>query len=100
MFQGHQPMLILGALANQDRTAMEIIDAVKKDTKGKTKLSQAGIYSQLHRLESQGLIKGYYGKDLPVERGGRPRRYYKIMAAGRHVLDQVDQVRGLGVQHG
>lgn len=94
-FSGHRLMLILGALINKDRSALEIIDAVAKATKNRTKISVGSIYTQLERLERQGLVRGRYGTEQPVERGGRPRRYYKITAKGCSVLRDVDNVRGL-----
>ena len=91
---GQKAMLILAAVFNQDRTAMEIIDAVWRD--GKVRIPVGGIYTQLERLEKGGLVKGYYGKDKPKSRRGRRRRYYAIKAAGQRELAQIDAVRGLG----
>ena len=92
---GQKPMLILAAIFNQDRTAMEIVEAVSRDAK--VKLPVGGIYTQLERLEENGLVKGYYGSETPESRGGRRRRYYAIKAAGQRALTQIDAVRGRGV---
>jgi PadR family transcriptional regulator, regulatory protein PadR len=99
-FSGHQLMLILQVLANGDRTALEVIGAVAKATKGRVKISEGSIYTQLARLEKQGLVKGYYGKQTPAERGGRPRRYYQLMAAGIRAVNDLDAVRGLELANG
>lgn len=92
---GQKAMLILAAVFNQDRTAMEIIDAAWRD--GKVKIPLGGIYTQLERLEKAGLLRGYYGKDKPKSRRGRRRRYYEITGAGQRSLTQIDAVRGLWV---
>ena len=92
-FAGQNLMLILGALVNQDHTANGIIEAVRAATGGKARLGTGGIYTQLERLERQGLVKGYYGTEKPPERKGRPRRYYRIKAKGHAALNQLDLVR-------
>lgn len=92
---GQKPMLILAAIFNQDRTALEIIESVWRDAK--VKLPLGGIYTQLERLEKNGLAKAYYGSEKPASRGGRRRRYYAITAAGQRALTQIDAVRGTGV---
>lgn len=94
-FSGHRLMLILGSLINKDLSALEIIAAVAKATKNRTKISVGSIYTQLERLENQGLVRGKYGIEKPAERGNRPRRFYKITAKGFSVLREVDDVRGI-----
>lgn len=94
-FSGHRLMLILGSLINKDRSALEIIDAVAKATKNRTKISVGSIYTQLERLERQGLVRGKYATEKPAERGSRPRRYYKITAKGCSALREIDSVRGI-----
>lgn len=91
-FSGHQLMLILAALINEECTALEIVKAVAE---GGTRISTSSIYTQLDRLERQGFIRGSYrGKKLR-ERKGRPRRYYKLLAKGHAAVNQVDLVRGI-----
>ncbi len=87
---GQKPILILASLFNQERTALDIIKAVKKDAG--VKISQGGIYTQLARLESAGLVKGFYGTDEPESRGGRRRRYYRLTGAGERTVTGVDRV--------
>lgn len=99
-FAGHQLTLIMGALVNQERTAMEIIEAVKKDTHGHAKIKVSSIYTQLDRLERQGLVRGKYGTEKPKSRSGRPRRYYKLLAKGHAALNQIDIVRGIPAYQG
>lgn len=91
-FAGHQLMLILAALINEDRTALEIVEAVAD---GGTRISTSSIYTQLDRLERQGLVRGAYRREKLRERKGRPRRYYKLLAKGHAAVNQVDLVRGI-----
>ncbi len=42
---------------------------------------QGSVYPALRDLEDEGLLESYEGDPLP-ERGGRPRRYYKLTALG------------------
>lgn len=94
-FSGQRLMLILATLVNEDRAALEIIEAVSKVTKSRTTISVGSIYTQLDRLEKQGLVRGYYGSDKPAKRGSRPRRYYRITAKGASALNEIDMARGL-----
>ena len=94
-FSGHQLMLILAALISEDRTALGIVEAVAQATEGGTRISTSSIYTQLERLERQGLIRGNYRREKLRERKGRPRRYYKILAQGHAAVNQVDLVRGI-----
>ena len=61
--------------------SLELMERVKKQTKGAVQLGNASVYPALRALEHEGLIDSYEGDPLP-ERGGRPRRYYKLTALG------------------
>jgi len=47
--------------------------------------SSGALYTTLDRLERKGLIESRAG-EVSVERGGRPRRYLKVTAAGMSAL--------------
>ncbi|HEV2263755.1 MAG TPA: helix-turn-helix transcriptional regulator [Stellaceae bacterium] len=47
--------------------------------------SFGAIYSSLERLEAKGFISSKLGKPTP-ERGGKPKRFYKIEAPGVRAL--------------
>lgn len=86
---------LLQALLKSDSYGLELIDRVKVSTKGKIVLRQATIYPALREMEAEGLLKSYEGEPLP-ERGGRPRRYYKITAQGRKAaMEDAQTVAGL-----
>lgn len=44
--------------------------------------SLAQVYVLLHRLEAQGLLCAWWGKDAPPARGHLPRRYYGLTVRG------------------
>ena len=96
LFSGLQPMAILAALVNGDLTAQQLITKVNSNTGGRVKISTGSIYTQLARLEKHGLVRGYYGDDKSESRGGRPKRYYEIIAAGAGTLNDLDSIRGIG----
>ena len=56
-------------------------------------VSLGSIYTTLDRLEKKGFVSFRFA-DASAERGGRPRKYFKIEAAGqtalRHSLHQAD----------
>jgi PadR family transcriptional regulator PadR len=73
---------LLQALIPKDGYGLDLIDRVYERTNGLVKLHQGSVYPALRALEREGLVKSYESEPLP-ERGGRPRRYYKITALGR-----------------
>ena len=88
---------LLQALIQGESYGLEVIERVKEQTHGQVVLVQGRVYPALRELESDGLLERYDGEPMP-ERGGRPRRYYKITAEGRKVARQ--QARGLlGLLH-
>jgi len=86
---------IIQALIKGDAFGLEIIERVAERTNGVVKLGQGSVYPALRSLEAEGLIESYEGEPLP-ERGGRPRRYYKLTAEGaKAASEQRAAVRGL-----
>ena len=96
-FSGHKLMLILGSLFHEDLSALQIVDAVAKATGNRTQISLGSIYTQLNRLEKLGLVRGKYGTEKPPERGGRPRRYYRLTAKGANALNEIDCIRSMAL---
>jgi PadR family transcriptional regulator, regulatory protein PadR len=73
---------LLSALVSGEGYGLEIIDRVHDLTNGEIRLVQGRVYPALRELEDEGFLESYDGPPLP-ERGGRPRRYYKLTAEGR-----------------
>ena len=80
-------LALLQAFTHGESYGLEIIDRVKRLTKGEVTIPQGRVYPALRDLESEGLLESYDGPPLP-ERNGRPRRYYRITAAGQRVAKQ------------
>ena len=68
-----------------------------KQTKGAIVLGQGSVYPALRDLEHEGLLESYaYSEESLPERGGRPRRYYKLTALGaRAAMEQRTVIGGL-----
>jgi DNA-binding PadR family transcriptional regulator len=57
-----------------------------------------GLYTTLKRLEEKGLIRTIE-EGAPAPRGGRPRRYYAVEAAGKAALRQTAAQRKTWENH-
>jgi PadR family transcriptional regulator PadR len=75
---------LLQALISGESYGLELIERVHTCSNGSIKLLQGRVYPALRQLEAEGLVKSFDGPPL-LERGGRPRRYYRITAEGRRV---------------
>ncbi len=82
-------MLTVGMLYD-DAYGVAIQDEIKKQTNRKVTLST--IHAALNRLEDKGLLVSRLG-GATEERGGRPKRLFKITAYGRQVLEQSRAMR-------
>ena len=75
--------IILSVLQKGESYGYEIVQLVKKHTNGKITWQQASIYPVLKKLEEENMIKSYW----KINDNERPRRYYKITAAGKKQLE-------------
>jgi PadR family transcriptional regulator, regulatory protein PadR len=86
---------LLQALIRGEGYGLELIDRVRQRTKGAVKLHMGNTYPALRELEAEGLVKSWEADPTP-ERGGRPRRYYKLTATGqRAATEQKQAIAGL-----
>jgi transcriptional regulator len=82
--KGSAEMLILSLVEHRPRHGYEISQVIETRSKGAVRFRVASLYPLLYRLEHRGWIKGRW-----VEQAGqRRRRYYRITAAGRKVLEE------------
>jgi PadR family transcriptional regulator PadR len=72
---------LIDALVHGPGYGLDLIERVNKQTQGRLVLGQGSVYPHLRELEREGLLESYEGEPLP-QRGGRPRRYYKLTAKG------------------
>jgi len=81
--KGSAELLILALLDQRDRHGYEIAKLIDARTSGAIRFHVASLYPTLYRLERRGVIAGRW-----VERAGaRRRRFYRLTAEGRKVLD-------------
>lgn len=85
--RGSTEMLILALVEDRPRHGYEIAKLIEERSEGVLQFHVASLYPLLYRLEKRGLIKGTW-----VEKAGeRRRRFYKLTAAGRKVLEEQRQ---------
>ena len=81
--KGSAEVLILALLEDRDRHGYEIAKLIGDRSDGAITFHVASLYPTLYRLERRSLIQGRW-----VEQAGmRRRRFYRLTAAGRKVLD-------------
>ena len=79
--RGIHELLVLSALREEPRHGYQIAVDVEADSNGLFRFRHGTLYPILHRLESQGLIRGSWSSG-----GGRRKKVYAITAAGRRHL--------------
>ena len=62
---------------------------IRREIAARTRRSPArgAVYITLDRLEEKGYLESWLG-DPAAERGGRPRRFYRVKPAGVRALEQ------------
>lgn len=85
---------LLQALISGPGYGLDLIERVQKHTQGTVTLGQGSVYPALRDLEREGLLESYEGDPTP-ERGGRPRRYYRLSALGAKAAMEQRAVVGL-----
>jgi PadR family transcriptional regulator, regulatory protein PadR len=82
--KGSAELLILSLLEHRARHGYEISKLIEQRSEGVLKFNVASFYPLLYRLEERGFIEGRW-----VEKAGqRRRRYYRLTAQGRGVLQE------------
>ena len=76
---------ILSVLVSGDKYGLKIIEEVEQSG---TSLLLGSLYNALRRLEKNGYVKSYWGKETS-KRGGNRRRYYKITAKGETTIHDI-----------
>src|SRR6478736_8418859 len=85
--KGSAELLILSLVEQEPRHGYDIARLIEVRSKGVIQFKVASLYPLLYRLEARGWIQGRW-----VEKAGqRRRRYYKVTAAGRKVLNEQRQ---------
>jgi PadR family transcriptional regulator, regulatory protein PadR len=82
---GEFELVVLRAIANLQGHGYAITIANKVEEFLGRQVSLGAIYATADRLERKGLVKSELGEATP-ERGGRAKRFYKVLAPGRLAL--------------
>lgn len=86
-----EELVLLSILqVGEEAYGVPILKEIRKRT-GRSVLRPA-VYVALRRLEEKGLIRSVSGPASP-ERGGRPRRYFRVADPGLQALRQSRQSR-------
>ena len=80
--KGSLPLLVLHVLEQKANHGYGIAKRIKDSSRGVLDYKEGTLYPTLHRMEKQGLIEAYQQED-----SGRMRRFYRLTAEGRSVLD-------------
>lgn len=79
-------VVLLGVLHLDDEAGTgRLRELLEEQTK--RSVARGALYTTLDRLEAKGLVRSRMG-DASPERGGRPRRYFKVTAAGVRALKE------------
>jgi len=85
--KGQLSFLILNCLLERDFYGLDIITEIRERTNGKIDLKKPSVYSNLTRMEKQGLVSSYLqSSDL-----GPNRRYYSITERGRKTHQELKE---------
>jgi len=85
--KGSAELLILSLVEDLPRHGYEISKLIENRSQGALRFHAASLYPLLYRLEKRGWIQGRW-----VEKAGqRRRRYYRLTARGREVLESQRQ---------
>ena len=80
--KGSAELLILSLVEHRARHGYEIGKLIEQRSQGRIRFKVASLYPLLYRLEARGWLHGRW-----VERAGeRRRRFYRLTADGRRVL--------------
>lgn len=82
-------MLTVGLLYDK-AYGVSIKDEIKRQT-GRT-VTLSTVHAALNRLEDKGFLFSWMG-EATEERGGRPKRLFRITAYGKQALEESHQVR-------
>lgn len=77
--KGYADSMVLSILVNKDSYAYEIGKIIKEKSGFLFEMKEATLYSTLKRLEKDGFLTSYEGK----ETNGSKRKYYQITVYGK-----------------
>lgn len=84
MIKGTIVPVVLKLLAERPMYGYELIKVVNERTANALQWKEGTLYPWLHRLESDGLVRGEWGE----AESGRQRKYYHITRKGSAALEK------------
>lgn len=86
LMKGTVVPIVLALLRERPMYGYEIVKLVDARSGGKLRWKEGTLYPALHKLESDGLVRGDW-RDAPgASDGGRQRKYYALTRSGRSAL--------------
>ena len=84
---GEFEQLVLLPVVRLGESAYGVTIAGEIGTRAGREVSLGAVYKTLERMEDKGLVAGRIGEPT-AERGGRRKKHYRVLAAGRRALRQ------------
>jgi PadR family transcriptional regulator, regulatory protein PadR len=79
---------LLRVLITGEGFGLDLMRRVSEWTNGKILLDDQSFYPAMRTLENNGLVESYMSEPVG-QRGGQPRRYYKLTADGQRAALEV-----------
>lgn len=86
LMKGTITPIVLALLKERPMYGYEIVKLVDARSGGKLRWKEGTLYPALHKLESDGLIRGEWRETPGATVGGRRRKYYALTRSGRSEL--------------
>jgi PadR family transcriptional regulator PadR len=83
LLQGTLDLLILKALATEERHGLGISRRIQQVTGGTFVVKPGSLFPALHRMEQEGWISSFWGESET----NRKAKYYRLTKAGKKQLD-------------
>lgn len=81
-------LLILSSLRDEAKHGYQIAIDIEEESRGLVRFRHGTLYPILHRLESEGLVRGSWSRE-----GGRRKKIYGLTATGvRHLSGGTNRV--------
>ena len=85
MFLGEFEQIVLLAVLRLEERAYGVPIREEIEKRTGRRVSVGALYSTLDRLESKGYVESWFADPTP-ERGGRSKRYFRLLPAGAEAL--------------
>lgn len=84
LVKGSTSLLILQLLSERAMYGYELVKEMEKRSQHTLQVKEGTLYPALHKLEQQGYIDAYWEQ----QEKGPARKYYKVTAPGRELLQE------------